>query len=304
MKKTLSGAASGKGAVYEWDGSSKVGAGRMEIVESSPPSQVKMKLDFLRPFAAHNTAGVHAPAQRRCHGRHVGAVRPHALHFEAHERVLQHGQDGRRSVRGGSWQPEDARRKVSDETPDRPPQALAGAHGAVFGRPDDRPRHDDRERRAAVDPRGPRASPRPRWSGSSTRTCSPSAASCCSAAGSATCSATAACSCSASRCSRSHRSRADWRARRDCSSAPRAVQGLGGAVVSAVALSLIMNLFTEPADRAKAMGIYGFVCAGGGSIGVLLGGVLTSALELALDLPRQPPDRRRGLCVLPRSAAG
>jgi EmrB/QacA subfamily drug resistance transporter len=56
----------------------------------------------------------------------------------------------------------------------------------------------------------------------------------------------------------------------------RAVQGLGGAVVSAVALSLIMNLFSEPADRAKAMGVYGFVCAGGGSIGVLLGGVLTS----------------------------
>ena len=59
----------------------------------------------------------------------------------------------------------------------------------------------------------------------------------------------------------------------------RAVQGLGGAVVSAVALSVIMNLFTEPAERAKAMGIYGFVCAGGGSIGVLLGGVLTSAFN-------------------------
>src|SRR5262245_40975826 len=58
----------------------------------------------------------------------------------------------------------------------------------------------------------------------------------------------------------------------------RAVQGLGGAVVSAVALSLIMNLFAEPAARAKAMGIYGFVCASGGSIGVLLGGTLTSAL--------------------------
>jgi EmrB/QacA subfamily drug resistance transporter len=55
----------------------------------------------------------------------------------------------------------------------------------------------------------------------------------------------------------------------------RAVQGLGGAVVSAVALSLIMNLFTEPAERAKAMGVFGFVMAGGGSIGVLLGGVLT-----------------------------
>lgn len=59
----------------------------------------------------------------------------------------------------------------------------------------------------------------------------------------------------------------------------RAVQGLGGAVVSAVALSLIMNLFSEPADRAKAMGIFGFVMAGGGSIGVLLGGVLTDLLS-------------------------
>ncbi|MES2583171.1 MAG: MFS transporter [Pseudomonadota bacterium] len=61
--------------------------------------------------------------------------------------------------------------------------------------------------------------------------------------------------------------------------AARAVQGLGGAVVSAVALSLIMGLFTEPGERAKAMGVYGFVCAGGGSVGVLLGGVLTSALN-------------------------
>ncbi len=57
----------------------------------------------------------------------------------------------------------------------------------------------------------------------------------------------------------------------------RAVQGVGGAVVSAIALSLIMNLFTEPGERARAMGVYGFVCAGGGSIGVLLGGVLTDA---------------------------
>lgn len=61
--------------------------------------------------------------------------------------------------------------------------------------------------------------------------------------------------------------------------AARAVQGLGGAVVSAVSLSLIMNLFSEPGERAKAMGVYGFVCAGGGSVGVLLGGLLTSALS-------------------------
>jgi EmrB/QacA subfamily drug resistance transporter len=59
----------------------------------------------------------------------------------------------------------------------------------------------------------------------------------------------------------------------------RAVQGLGGAIVSAVALSLIMTLFTEPAERAKAMGVFGFVMAGGGSIGVLLGGVLTDLLS-------------------------
>ncbi|MFN2467061.1 MAG: DHA2 family efflux MFS transporter permease subunit [Gaiellaceae bacterium] len=59
----------------------------------------------------------------------------------------------------------------------------------------------------------------------------------------------------------------------------RAVQGLGGAVVAVVALSLVMTLFTEPAERAKAMGVIGFVAAGGGSVGVLAGGVLTDVLD-------------------------
>jgi EmrB/QacA subfamily drug resistance transporter len=59
----------------------------------------------------------------------------------------------------------------------------------------------------------------------------------------------------------------------------RAVQGLGGAVVSVIALSLIMIMFTEPGERAKAMGIVGFVLSGGGTAGVLLGGVLTDALS-------------------------
>jgi EmrB/QacA subfamily drug resistance transporter len=59
----------------------------------------------------------------------------------------------------------------------------------------------------------------------------------------------------------------------------RAVQGLGGAVASAVGLSLMMTLFTEPADRAKAMGVFGFVASGGGTIGVLLGGILTDLLS-------------------------
>jgi len=59
----------------------------------------------------------------------------------------------------------------------------------------------------------------------------------------------------------------------------RGIQGLGGAVVDSVSLSLIMNLFTETADRTKAMGVYGFVCSGGGCIGALLGGVLTGGLN-------------------------
>jgi EmrB/QacA subfamily drug resistance transporter len=59
----------------------------------------------------------------------------------------------------------------------------------------------------------------------------------------------------------------------------RGIQGLGGAVVTAVALALIMNLFTDSRERAKAMGIYGFVCSAGGSIGVLLGGFLTTSFN-------------------------
>ena len=58
----------------------------------------------------------------------------------------------------------------------------------------------------------------------------------------------------------------------------RAIQGLGGAAVSAVALALIMGLFESPAERAKAMGVFGFVMSGGGAVGVLLGGVLTGLL--------------------------
>lgn len=61
--------------------------------------------------------------------------------------------------------------------------------------------------------------------------------------------------------------------------AARALQGLGGAVVSAVALSLIMDLFTEAGERARAMGVFSFVCAAGGSVGVVAGGVLTHSFD-------------------------
>jgi hypothetical protein len=56
MKRTFSGAASGRGAIYEWAGNSNIGSGRMEIVESSAPSKVAIRLDFLKPFEAHNMA--------------------------------------------------------------------------------------------------------------------------------------------------------------------------------------------------------------------------------------------------------
>jgi EmrB/QacA subfamily drug resistance transporter len=88
--------------------------------------------------------------------------------------------------------------------------------------------------------------------------------------------------------------------------AARAVQGLGGAIVSAVALSLIMTLFTEAGERAKAMGVFGFVMAGGGSIGVLLGGLLTGAFDwhwiFLVNLPIGVVVFALCLALLPRSA--
>jgi len=89
----------------------------------------------------------------------------------------------------------------------------------------------------------------------------------------------------------------------------RAIQGFGGAVVSAVALSLIMTLFAEPKERARAMGFFGFVMAGGGTVGVLLGGVLTDALNwhwiFLVNLPVGAAVLAFGYAMLPadRSAA-
>ena len=54
MKRTYGGAGAGKGAVYEWDGNSKAGQGRMEIIESAQPANIVIKLDFIKPFEAHN----------------------------------------------------------------------------------------------------------------------------------------------------------------------------------------------------------------------------------------------------------
>lgn len=54
MQRTFEGAASGKGAVYAWNGDDKVGQGRMEIIDSNVPSSLSIKLDFIKPFASSN----------------------------------------------------------------------------------------------------------------------------------------------------------------------------------------------------------------------------------------------------------
>jgi uncharacterized protein YndB with AHSA1/START domain len=56
MKRSYSGAVDGKGAVYGWEGNKNVGSGRMEILETSLPSKIVIKLDFFTPFEGHNTA--------------------------------------------------------------------------------------------------------------------------------------------------------------------------------------------------------------------------------------------------------
>jgi uncharacterized protein YndB with AHSA1/START domain len=56
MKRSFGGAADGKGAVYVWEGNKNVGSGRMEILDTSKPSKIVIKLDFFTPFEGHNTA--------------------------------------------------------------------------------------------------------------------------------------------------------------------------------------------------------------------------------------------------------
>jgi len=56
MKRSFGAVAAGKGATYAWEGDSNVGQGRMEIIESAPTGKVLIKLDFIKPFEAHNTA--------------------------------------------------------------------------------------------------------------------------------------------------------------------------------------------------------------------------------------------------------
>src|SRR5882724_4270265 len=61
--------------------------------------------------------------------------------------------------------------------------------------------------------------------------------------------------------------------------AARFIQGIGGAMTSAVILGMIVTMFPEPREQAKAIGVYGFVASAGGSVGLLAGGVLTQSIN-------------------------
>ena len=113
MKRTHSGAARGKGAVYEWDGNRQVGAGRIAITESVPPSKVVLLLDMVRPFKAHNTVEFTLDQNRRRHERHwyVTWAMQGRQPYMAKVMGTVHGlrQDVRRPVRRRSRQAQGAR---------------------------------------------------------------------------------------------------------------------------------------------------------------------------------------------------
>ena len=73
----------------------------------------------------------------------------------------------------------------------------------------------------------------------------------------------------------------------------RFIQGVGGALTSAVILGMIVTMFPEPREQAKAIGVYSFVASAGASIGLLAGGVLTQAINWHWIFFVNLPDRRR-----------
>ena len=85
----------------------------------------------------------------------------------------------------------------------------------------------------------------------------------------------------------------------------RFIQGVGGAMASAVVLGMIVTMFPEPREQAKAIGVYGFVASAGGSIGLLAGGVLTDLINwhwiFFVNLPIGVAAFAAALRLLPRT---
>jgi MFS family permease len=85
--------------------------------------------------------------------------------------------------------------------------------------------------------------------------------------------------------------------------AARFVQGIGGAITSAVILGMIVTMFPEPREQAKAIGVYAFVASAGGSVGLLAGGVLTQAIDWHCPPTEPSPFTLRGMAAGTRRSA-
>ena len=98
LKRDYGGAENGKGATYGWQGK-KSGTGRMEIIESAPPSRVLIKLDFLKPFEAAQHRRIHLHAGGVTVPASTGRCTAQHLHGQAHEHLREHGQARRQGLR-------------------------------------------------------------------------------------------------------------------------------------------------------------------------------------------------------------
>jgi hypothetical protein len=92
MKRSYSGAASGQGAIYAWEGNKNVGSGRMEILQATAPSKIVIKLDTVR---GPQHRRVHNAAAGRCYQCDMAHAWPVTVHGQGHACVHQHGPHGR-----------------------------------------------------------------------------------------------------------------------------------------------------------------------------------------------------------------
>ena len=137
LKRTYGGADSGKGAVYAWDGNKNVGSGRMEILETSAPSKIVIKLDFFKPFEGHNTAEFTMLPQGDATQSDLDDDRARRIHVQGDAGVHESGPHDRQGFRSRSCQSEKAHREVSRTYFYRVPDAVqrvtllrrAGTHG-------------------------------------------------------------------------------------------------------------------------------------------------------------------------------
>lgn len=99
LKRTYEGPPSGTGSMYSWVGNKQVGEGRMTIMETKPNERIRIKLEFIKPFAATSTAEVQVRPASRADKCQLVHARQEQFHVQGDWHVLQHGQDARWTVR-------------------------------------------------------------------------------------------------------------------------------------------------------------------------------------------------------------